>query len=88
MLSVNLDEEAERYLAELLLAEQTTSTELIKRLLHDQWLTLQPQKTFLERRGESPRHCLNGAADLSDRDTRKQHIANYLHSRYADQQQS
>ena len=87
MLNVNLDEEAERYLIDLLTVERTTSSELIKRLLHHQWLSLQPRKTFLERRGESPKHLLNGSPDLSDWDVRQEQIANYLRNRYADQQQ-
>lgn len=69
MLNVNLDEETEQYLSDLLSAEKTTSSELIKRLLYQQWLSLQPRKSFLERRGQSPRHLLNSRADLSDRDT-------------------
>ncbi len=87
MLNVNLDEEAERYLLDLVAAEKTTSSELIKRLLHSRWQSLQPRKTFLERRGGSPTHLLNGSSDLSERDVRKQAIADHLRNRYTEQQQ-
>jgi hypothetical protein len=87
MLNLNLDEEAEHYLIDIVAAEQTTSSELIKQLLRTRWLALQTPRSFLERRGESPRHLLDGAADLSDRDVRKQKIADYLQQRHTAQQQ-
>ena len=82
MLNVSLDEEAEKYLVEILATEKTTSAELIKRLLHHYWNNLQPQQTFLERRGGHPKHLLHGFKNLSDRDVRKQAIAEYLQKRY------
>jgi hypothetical protein len=81
MLSINLDEESEHYLSDILAAERTTSSELIKRLLRAQWLVLQPSKTFLERRGTPPQHLLDGCSDLSERAIRKQAIAQYLQQR-------
>jgi hypothetical protein len=35
MLSVNLDDETEKYLIEILAQEQTTTSELIKRLIRE-----------------------------------------------------
>lgn len=86
MLNINLDEESEHYLLEILSAEKTTSGELVKRLLRTQWLALQSPKTFLERRGEPPNHLLNGPADLSDRDVRKQRVGDYLKQRHQAEQ--
>jgi hypothetical protein len=85
MLNLNLDGEAEHYLLDILSAEKITSSELIKQLLRSRWLALKTPKTFLERRGESPRQLLDGSPDLSDRDVRKQKIADYLQQRRAAQ---
>ena len=86
MLNINLDEESEHYLRDILSTEKTTSSELIKRLLRTQWLALQSPKTFLERREESPQQLLQGPADLSDRDVRKQKIADYLRQKQQTEQ--
>lgn len=78
MLTINLDldDESEKYLAEILSQEKTSSKELIKRLLRNHWLNLQPHQTVLERMGGyPPKHLLQGSGDLSDRDIRKQVIA-------------
>ena len=82
MLNVNLDDEAEKYLVEILAQEKTTSRELIKRLLHEHWESLQPRKTFLERRGGHPEHLLQGPSDLSDQDARYKYLAEYFQKRY------
>jgi hypothetical protein len=87
MLNLNLDEEAERYLLAIVAAEKTSSSELIKQLLRSRWLALQTPKTFLERRGGSPQHLLNGDFNLSDRDVRKQTIAVHLQQRHNARQQ-
>jgi hypothetical protein len=87
MLNIKLDEEAEQYLLDILSAEKTSSSELIKRLLRTQWLAVQSSKTFLERRGESPKHLLNEPDNLSDRDVRKQKIDDYLKHRHQAEQQ-
>jgi len=86
MLNINLDEESEHYLRDILSTEKTTSSELIKRLLRTQWLALQSPKTFLERREEPPQQLLQGPADLSDRDVRKQKIADYLRQKQQTEQ--
>jgi len=82
MLNVALNDEAERYLVEILAQEKTTSNELLQRLLHQHWQNLQPRRTFLERRGGHPQHLLNGPDDLSDRDVRKQIIAEHIEQRH------
>ncbi len=87
MLNINLDTEAEKYLVEILAQEKTNSSDLIKQLLHDRWHSLQPRQTVLERMGGYPEHLLKGHSDLSDRDVRKQTIANHIQQRYEQQQQ-
>jgi hypothetical protein len=87
MLNVNLDDEAEKYLVEILAQEKTTSNELIKRLLHEHWQSLQPRKTVLERMGGYPEHLLEGPSDLSDRDVRYKYLAEYFQKRYEQSQQ-
>jgi hypothetical protein len=81
MLSVALDTESEQYLVEILSQEKTTSTELIKLLLRDRWLSLQPQQTVLERMGGYPERLLNGSENLSDRDVRRAIINHHLQQR-------
>ena len=83
MLSIELDKETEAYLVEILGKEQTTSDELIKRLVKERWLHLQPRQTIVERRGGHPEHLLEDAPpDLSERANRKKASANYLHKKY------
>lgn len=84
MLSVRLDEETERQLADILAYEQTEKSELIRRLIAERWLTLQAGKTLLERRGGHPEHLLQDApTDLSERSNRKKAIAQYLNKRHS-----
>ena len=49
MMSINLDCETEEYLVAILAKENTTSSELIERLLRDYLESIQPKKNFLER---------------------------------------
>jgi len=49
MMGINLDDEIERYLVVILAQENTTSSELIERLLREYLESIQPQKNFLER---------------------------------------
>jgi hypothetical protein len=86
MVSITIDGEAEKYLAEILVQEETTDTELIQRLLQQHWQTIQPRKTFLERRGGHPRHLLQGPGNLSDRDVRKRLIAEHVQQRHEQRQ--
>jgi len=48
MMSINLDYETEKYLVAILAKENTTSSELIERLLRDYLESIQPKKNFLE----------------------------------------
>ncbi|OCR01635.1 hypothetical protein BCD67_19315 [Oscillatoriales cyanobacterium USR001] len=83
MLSIELDKETEAYLVEILGREKTTSDELIKRLVKDRWLSLQPRQTIVERLGGHPEHLLEDAPpDLSDRANRKKAIETYLQKRH------
>jgi hypothetical protein len=67
MLNITLDSESAEYLAEILTQENITSDELVKQLLHDRWLALQPQPTILERMGGYPEGLLQGPVDESMR---------------------
>ena len=95
MLNITLTDEAEKYLAEILAQEKTTSSELLQRLLHQHWQDLQPQKTVLERMGDypkrelrsnRPRHFLSGPGNSSDRDVRKKLIAEHVQKRHEREQ--
>ncbi|MEH2270825.1 MAG: hypothetical protein V7K68_20825 [Nostoc sp.] len=84
MLSVRLDEETERQLADILAHEQTEKSELIRRLIAEPWLTLQAGKTLVERHCGHPEHLLQDApTDLSERSNRKKAIAQYLNKRHS-----
>ena len=79
MLTVRLDEETEARLADILAEEKIDQNELIRRLIHERWLALQPGKTIVERLGGHPKHLLQDAPpDLSERANRKKAIAAYL----------
>jgi Arc/MetJ-type ribon-helix-helix transcriptional regulator len=84
MLTVRLNKETEQQLAELLAHEKDSNrSELIKRLIRERWLSLQLGKTLVERRGGHPQHLLEDAPpNLSERDHRKQAIADYLQKRH------
>jgi hypothetical protein len=86
MLNIELDQETQACLVEILAREKTTSDELIKRLVKERWLSLQPRQTIVERLGGHPQHLLQDAPPgLSERANRKKAIANYLekkHSQY------
>lgn len=79
MLTVRLDKETEARLADILAHEKTDKSELIRRLIDERWLALQPGKqTVLERLGGAPQHLFDGPPDLSERKTRKRTIAKRL----------
>lgn len=83
MLNIKLDRETEARLVEILAKEKTTSEELIKRLVKEHWLSLQPRQTIIERRGGHPEYLLEDAPpDLSERANRKRAIADYLQQKY------
>ncbi|ACK69244.1 conserved hypothetical protein [Gloeothece citriformis PCC 7424] len=83
MLSIQLDPETEAYLTEILSAEKTTSSELLKRLIYEHWLSLKPRQTLIERRGGHPQHLLQDApSNLSLRENRKKAVSEYIKQRH------
>jgi hypothetical protein len=82
MLTVNLDDEAEKYLIEILSQEKTTSQDLVKKLLRQHLISKKKQPTILERMGGYPLELLEEEPDLSDRDVRQQKISEYLQNRH------
>lgn len=78
MLTVNLDDEAEKYLIEILTQEQINSQELVKKLLRNHLTNLKQSTTVLEKMGGYPEHLLEESPDFSERDIRKQLIAKKL----------
>ncbi len=73
MLSINLDRETEAYLAEIIAQENSTSEELLKKLIYQHWQTLKPRQTLAQRRGGHPKNLLQDAPpDASLRENRKQ----------------
>jgi predicted CopG family antitoxin len=87
MLNISIDDESEKYLVEILQQEKTTVSELIKRLLRNHLnisLNAQrPQQTVLERMGGMPEHLLSDG-DLSDRDRRREIIAERIQANHQD----
>jgi hypothetical protein len=75
MLSINLDSETEIYLAEIIAQENSTSEEILKRLIRQHWQTLKPRQTLAQRRGGHPKNLLQDVVpDASLRENRKQII--------------
>ena len=84
MLTVRLDEETERQLADILAHEKTDKSELIRRLIAERWLNLLAGRTLVDRRGGHPQHLLQDApTDLSQRANRKKAISQYLKQRHS-----
>ncbi|MCG8363227.1 MAG: hypothetical protein MJA27_07845 [Pseudanabaenales cyanobacterium] len=81
MLNISLDDEAERYLIEILKREEITINDLIKQLLRNRLNIAHPQKTILERMGGMPQHLLY-IGGLSDRDKRREIISARLQARH------
>ncbi|MCD8489914.1 hypothetical protein QPK87_21470 [Kamptonema cortianum] len=81
MMIINLDDEAEKYLLEILSQEKMTSQELVKKLLRNHFMSLNKTQTILERMGGYPEELLEGDPNLSDRDMRHQQTSNYLQQR-------
>ncbi|MFO0047466.1 MAG: hypothetical protein ACK54E_02945 [Pseudanabaena sp.] len=73
MLSINLDRQTENYLAEIIAQENSTSEELLKKLIYQHWQTLKPRQTLAQRRGGHPKNLLQDAdPDASLRENSKQ----------------
>ena len=83
MLSINLDRETESYLAEIIVQENSTSEELLKKLIHQHWQTLKPRQTLAQRRGGHPKNLLQDVApDASLRENRKQIILEHIQNHH------
>ncbi len=82
MLSINLDQESEKYLIDIVSKENTNTEELIKKLLRNYWSQLNQTDTVLERLGGIPENLLNDGENLSDRDIREEIIAEKLKQKY------
>lgn len=85
MLSVNLDDEMERYLVEILREEKITISELLEQMLRERLSRHQPRQTVLERMGGLPEELSSDPGfpkDLSDRDVRKAMFAEHLEARH------
>lgn len=83
ILSVRLDEDTENYLEELVHRTGSASkSQLIKTLILERWSATQPGKTFLQRRGGHPVNLLSSGEHLSDRQVRKQKVADYLERKW------
>ena len=74
-LNVRLNEDDNQKLEQILNATGYEKSELVRKLITDQWVALQIGKTFVERRGGHPKHLLQGPSDLSSRQKRKSVIA-------------
>jgi hypothetical protein len=61
MLSQELDRETERYLADILAQEKTTTDALIRQLIRDRWLSLYPQRATST---EEPQKAASPQTDL------------------------
>ena len=84
MLTVRLDDQTEKYLADLVACEKTDKSELIRRLIRERWLANQSGLTVVERLGGHPKHLLeNAPPNLSERSIRKQAIARHLQDRHS-----
>ncbi|MFN7295608.1 MAG: hypothetical protein ACK5VA_01395 [Pseudanabaena sp.] len=82
MMSINLDRETEIYLVEIIVQENGTSEELLKKLIYQHWQTLKPRQTLAQRRGGHPKNLLQDAApDASLRQNRKQIISTRITTR-------
>ncbi|MBX9770000.1 MAG: hypothetical protein K2X29_01435 [Candidatus Obscuribacterales bacterium] len=82
MLNVRLNEDEEQKLDQVLTSMKVTNkSELVKRLINDQWTALQAGKTFLERRGEHPKYLLSESDSKSERSSRKDKLAEHYDER-------
>jgi hypothetical protein len=56
-------------------------SDLIRKLIMDQWAALQAGRTFVERAGGHPTHLVVGESTLSERGSRKKGLSNYYEER-------
>ena len=81
MVMIKLDDEAEKYLIEILVHEQIPSQELVKKLLYNHFVMVRSPQTILEKMGGYPEDLLDDESNLSDRDKRQQKISKHLQER-------
>ena len=71
------------YLAEIIAEENTSSEEILKKLIYQHWQTLKPHQTLAQRRGTPPKHLLqNAPSDTSLRENRKKIFSEYIQNRH------
>ena len=75
MLSVRLDKETEKHLAELLSQASASRSQLIKDMINNHWQANQPCQSILDRRGGLPRHMLIGNPGLASQPRSKRILA-------------
>ena len=76
MISINLDRETESYLAKIIAQENSTSEELLKKLIYQHLQTLKPRQTLAQRRCGYPKNLLQDAVpDALLRENRKQIVS-------------
>ncbi len=89
MLNVRLTDDDELKLAQILAStKMQNKSELIKRLINDQWTALQAGRTFIERRGGHPDHLLTETPNMSNRAVRKAKLAEHYAHKSARRKQS
>jgi hypothetical protein len=81
LLSVRLSAEDEKKLEQILAVTQGDRSELVRKLITDQWLALRAGQTFVERRGGHPSNLLHGTGGNSSRERRKAKMAMEFESR-------
>ena len=83
MLSTQLDQETEVYLADILASEEISREELIKNLIRDRWNELQAEasSTRLDDLSEAEEEFRPAASALAKRKNNKQMISDYLNKK-------
>ncbi len=80
-LTVRLSDEDEQKLGQIVTAMRSDKSDVVRKLITDQWVALQVGRTFVERRGGHPKSLGVGAANLSSRDQRKTQLGEYFESK-------
>jgi hypothetical protein len=77
-LNVKLDHEYEEKLIQILAITRMNKSQLARKMITDQWIALQADKSFVERRGGHPKRLLNDSTISSERSSRKIVLANHF----------
>lgn len=81
-ISIRLSAQDGDKLAQLLIATQSKSqSDLIRKLINDQWVAMQAGRTFVERRGGHPENLLRGNPNDSERSRRKSEVGKLISER-------